>query len=66
MTTATLRAGLVTLLALTATTAFPARTRAAAATDHGYPTHYCAPIAADSSDDQKVYCEGWRVIRKGW
>jgi hypothetical protein len=36
------------------------------ATDHGYPTHYCAPIAADSSDDQKVYCEGWRVIRKGW
>jgi hypothetical protein len=24
------------------------------------------PIAADNSDDQKVYCEGWRVIRKGW
>ena len=66
MTTATLRAGLVTLLALTATTALLARTKAAAATDHGYPTHYCAPIAADSSDDQKVYCEGWRVIRKGW
>ena len=66
MTTATQRAGLVTLLALTATTALLARTKAAAATDHGYPTHYCPPIAADSSDDQKVYCEGWRVIRKGW
>jgi len=66
MTTATLRAGLVTLLALTATTAFLARTRAAAATEHGYPTYYCAPIKADNSDDQKVYCEGWRVIRKGW
>jgi hypothetical protein len=66
MTTATQRAGLVTLLALTAATAFLAQTCAAAATDHGYPAHYCAPIKADSSDDQKVYCEGWRVIRKGW
>ena len=28
--------------------------------------YYCAPIKADSSDDQKAYCEGWRVIRKGW
>jgi hypothetical protein len=67
MTTATQRAGLVTLLALTAaTTAFLAQTRAAAATDHGYPAYYCAPIKADSSDDQKAYCDGWRVIRKGW
>jgi hypothetical protein len=66
MTTATQRAGLVTLLALTATTAFLAHTRAAAATDHGYPAYYCVPINADNSDDQKVYCEGWRVIRKGW
>ena len=66
MTTATQRAGLVSLLALTATTAFLAQTSAAAATDHGYPAYYCAPIKADNSDDQKVYCEGWRVIRKGW
>ena len=66
MTTATQRAGLLTLLALTATTAFLARTRAAAATEHGYPAYYCAPIKADNSDDQNVYCEGWRVIRKGW
>ena len=66
MTTATQRAGLATVLALTATTAFLAQTRVAAATDHGYPAYYCAPIKADSSDDQKAYCEGWRVIRKGW
>ena len=66
MTTATPRAGLLTLLALTATTVFLAQTRAVGATDHGYPAYYCAPIKADSSDDQKVYCEGWRVIRKGW
>ena len=65
MTTATLRAGLVTVLALTATTTLLTRTTAAAATEHGYPAHYCVPIAADNSDDQKVYCEGWRVIRKG-
>jgi hypothetical protein len=63
MTTATQRAGLVSLLALTA---FWAQTSAAAATDHGYPAYYCAPIKAENSDDQKVYCEGWRVIRKGW
>ena len=66
MTTATQRAGLVILLALTATTALLAQMRAAAATDRGYPAYYCAPIKADSSDDQKAYCEGWRVIRKGW
>ena len=54
------------MLALTATIAFLAQTTAAGATDHGYPAYYCAPIKADSSDDQKVYCEGWRVIRKGW
>jgi hypothetical protein len=66
MTTATPRAGLVTVLALTATTTLLTRTTAAAATEHGYPAHYCVPIAADNSDDQKVYCEGWRVIRKGW
>ena len=66
MTTATQRAGLVSLLALTATTAFLAQTRAAAATDHGYPAYYCAPIKADNSDDQKAYCDGWRLIRRGW
>jgi len=66
MTTATLRAGLVTLLALTVTTTLWAPTGAAVSTEHGYPAHYCVPIATDSSDDQKVYCDGWRVIRKGW
>jgi hypothetical protein len=66
MTTAKQRVGLLTLLALIATTAFLAQPSAAAATDHGYPAYYCVPINADSSDDQKVYCEGWRVIRKGW
>jgi hypothetical protein len=62
MTTATQCAGLLTLLALTATIAFLAQTTAAGATDHGYPAYYCAPIKADSSDDQKVYCEGWSAI----
>ena len=66
MTTATQRAGLLTLLALTATTALLAQTTAAAATDHGYPAYYCVPTNANSSDDQKVYCEGWRAFRKGW
>jgi len=49
MTTAKQRVGLLTLLALIATTAFLAQPSAAAATDHGYPAYYCVPINADSS-----------------
>ena len=33
--------------------------------DNGYPPRYCAPGGV-SSDQQDVYCEGWRIIRKGW
>jgi hypothetical protein len=33
--------------------------------DNGYPPRYCAPSGV-SSDQQDVYCEGWRIIRKGW
>ena len=31
----------------------------------GHPSHYCLPTTVDSSDEQKVYCEGWRAFRKG-
>jgi hypothetical protein len=32
----------------------------------GHPSHYCLPTTVDSSDEHKVYCEGWRAFRKGW
>jgi hypothetical protein len=64
MTTATQYAGLATLLALA--TASPSFAQSRTAMENGYPSHYCLPTTIDSSDDQKVYCEGWRAFRKGW
>lgn len=52
------------LLALTAATPSFAQTRTEM--DKGYPSHYCLPTTVDSSEEQKVYCEGWRAFRKGW
>ena len=65
MTTATQYAGLATLLALITATPSFAQTRPGTVAS-GYPSHYCLPTTADSSDEQKVYCEGWRAFRKGW
>jgi hypothetical protein len=65
MTTATQCAGLATLLALTTASSSLAQSRTAAM-ENGYPSHYCLPTTADSSDEQKVYCEGWRAFRRGW
>jgi hypothetical protein len=33
---------------------------------NGNGERYCLPTTVDSSDEQKVYCEGWRAFRKGW
>ena len=64
MTTATRYAGLASLLALfTATQSF-AQSRTTM--PDGYPSHYCLPTTVDSSDEQKVYCEGWRGFRRSW
>jgi hypothetical protein len=30
------------------------------------PFRYCVPTTVDSSDEQKLYWEGWRAFRKGW
>jgi hypothetical protein len=64
MTAAMRYAGLASLLALsTATSSFA---QSGTAMENGYPSHYCLPTTVDSSDEQKVYCEGWRAFRKGW
>ena len=64
MTKVTQYAGLATLLALITATPSFAQTRTTM--PDGYPSHFCLPTTVDSSDDQKVYCEGWRAFRKGW
>jgi hypothetical protein len=63
MTAAMRYAGLVSLLALSAATSSFAQSRAIHGDD---PFRYCLPTTVDSSDEQKVYCEGWRAFRKGW
>jgi hypothetical protein len=57
-------AGLIGLLALIAVT--PSYAQSRTAMPDGHPSHYCLPTTVDSSNEQKVYCEGWRAFRKGW
>ena len=64
MMRATQYAGRATLLALATTC--PSFAQSRTAMENGYPSQYCLPTTVDSSDEQKVYCEGWRAFRKGW
>jgi hypothetical protein len=50
-------AGLIGLLALIAVT--PSYAQSRTAMPDGHPSHYCLPTTVDSSNEQKVYCEGW-------
>jgi hypothetical protein len=61
MTAAMRYAGLASFLALSAATSSFAQP-GTGELDNG-SSYYCAP---KNPDDQKVYCEGWRLIRKGW
>jgi hypothetical protein len=63
MTAAMRYAGLASLLALSVTTSSFAQSRAIHGDD---PFRYCLLTTVDNSDEQKVYCEGWRAFRKGW
>ena len=57
-------AGLASLLVLTA--AGPSFAQSRTTMPDGHPSHYCLPTTVDSSDEQRVYCEGWRTFRKVW
>jgi hypothetical protein len=63
MTAAMRYAGLACLLTLTTATPSLAQSRAIHSDDR---FRYCLPTTVDSSDEQKVYCEGWRAFHKGW
>ena len=62
MTAAMRYAGLASLLALSAATSSFAQSRTEAELDSG-SSYYCAP---KNPDEQKVYCEDWRLLRKDW
>ena len=56
-------AGLIGLFALIAVS--PSYGQGRTALPDGHPSHYCLPTTVDSSNEQRVYCEGWRAFRKG-
>ena len=58
--------GLAGMLALTGATPSFGQIRTGTETGNGYTFQYCVPPKEDNSDEQRVYCEGWRAIRKGW
>jgi hypothetical protein len=55
-------AGLLGLLALSGL----ASSFAQAEMETGYRSSYCVPPSGESLEEQRVYCEGWRAVRKGW
>ena len=59
-------AGLLGLLALSGAPSSFAQVRTRAETENGYRSSYCVPPSGESLDEQRVYCEGWRAVRKGW
>jgi hypothetical protein len=59
-------AGLLGLLALTGVFSSFTQVRAGAEMETGYRSSYCVPPRGESLEEQRVYCEGWRAVRKGW
>jgi hypothetical protein len=59
-------AGLLGLLALTGVSSSFAQVRTTAETETGYRSSYCVPPSGESAEEQRVYCEGWRAVRRGW
>jgi hypothetical protein len=57
-------AGLLGPLALSGASSSFAQVRTE--TETGYRSSYCVPPSGESSQQQQVFCEGWRAVRKGW
>ena len=59
-------AGLLGLLALSGAPSSFAQVRTGAETETGYRSSYCVPPSGESLEEQRIFCEGWRAVRKGW
>jgi hypothetical protein len=59
-------AGLLGLLTLTGAPLSFAQVRTGAEIETGYRSSYCVPPSGESLEEQRIYCEGWRAVRKGW
>ena len=58
--------GLATALALTGATSSPAQTRTGAYAGDDNASRYCMSPNVDDAEELKLYCEGWRAVRRGW
>jgi hypothetical protein len=58
--------GLAAVLALTGATTSPAQTRTGAYAGNDNASRYCMSPNVDDAEELKLYCEGWRAVRRGW
>ena len=58
--------GLATVLALTGATPLSAQTPRGADAGNDNASRYCMSPYVDDAEELKLYCEGWRAVRKGW
>jgi hypothetical protein len=58
--------GLATVLALTGATSLPAQTRTGVYAGSDNAFRYCMSPNVDDAEELKLYCEGWRAVRRGW
>jgi hypothetical protein len=58
--------GLALVLALTGAIPSSAQIRRGADASSDNPSRYCMSPNVDDADEVKLYCEGWRAVRRGW
>jgi hypothetical protein len=58
-------AGLAGMLSLAAAP-LPAQNWMEARPESGYGASYCVPPNTETAQEQRIYCEGWRAVRKSW
>jgi hypothetical protein len=57
---------LATALAITGATSLIAQFRQDALASNDNASRYCMSPNVDDAEELKLYCEGWRTVRKGW
>jgi hypothetical protein len=58
--------GLATVLALTGATPLATQTRRGTDASNDNASRYCMSPNVDDAEELRLYCEGWRAVRRGW
>jgi hypothetical protein len=58
--------GLATVLAVTGAIPLSAQIRRDADARSDNASRYCMSPNVDDAEELRLYCEGWRAVRKGW